>query len=277
MKVLISADLEGASGVASLDETMLEGKDYDIARRQITLDVNAAIEGALEAGATEILVNDAHSVMRNILVDELHPEAILVRGWPRPLSQMEGIDESFDAVFFIGYHARKGSARAHLDHTIDSRIIDNVQVNGMPVGEIGINAMIAGYYNVPVVLVSGSRAAVQEALMLLKKVETVIVKEDVSRYAVKCIHPTKTRKAIRAKARYALENIKSYRPFKLEKPVTLEVRLIDTGMADIAETIPGIERTAPRELKYVAKDEIEAFKILRIIISLAREIIHHKL
>ena len=184
LKVFISADMEGIAGVVNSDQTSSSGNDYNLARRWMTEEVNAAIRGALEAGATEIVVNDSHGSMRNIIVSELSPAARLITGSPKPLSMMQGIDDSFDAVIFIGYHAHAGTKDGVLDHTYSGSRIASIRVNGMELGETGLNALIAGWYGVPVVLVAGDSTVCSQAQEKLgKELEVAPVKEAVGRYS----------------------------------------------------------------------------------------------
>ena len=170
MRVYISVDMEGISGVVHEDQTdPIEARhagEYNRFRRLMTDEANAAITGALDAGATSVLVNDSHWLMRNLLAEELHPAAQLLSGGPKLLSMVEGIDTGFDAAMFIGYHARAGTARAIIDHTYTSRVYE-VRINGQPVGELALNAAIAGLHGVPVALVSGDQAIASEARSLL--------------------------------------------------------------------------------------------------------------
>src|SRR5512143_1801552 len=185
MRVYLSIDMEGIAGVVHEDQTNPVdprcASEYARFRRLMTLEANAAIEGALAGGATRVLVNDSHWTMRNLLAEELHPGAELLSGGPKTWSMMEGIDRGWDLAALVGYHARAGTARAILDHTYTDRILD-VRLNGVSVGEIGINAALAGAFGVPVVLVSGDAATAAEARALLgDSVRTVVVKEAVSR------------------------------------------------------------------------------------------------
>ncbi len=163
MKVFISADMEGISGVTHAEHVLRDGKEHERARKLMTGEVNAAVEGALEAGAAKVVVNDSHGTMRNILPEDLHEEAELVTGAPKPLFMMEGLDSSFKAVFFVGYHGMRGSYPSILEHTYSSRVVYDFCVNDKILGETGINAAIAGYYDVPVVLVTGDRKLTEEA------------------------------------------------------------------------------------------------------------------
>jgi D-amino peptidase len=169
LKVFISVDMEGISGIVHSDQTTSGTAEYAAGRKWMAQDVNAAVEGALEAGATEVVVNDSHGSMRNIDPDDLDFRAILISGSPKPLSMMQGIDASFAACLFIGYHAKAGTEDAILDHTISSSVVRAIRVNGAELPELGLNAAIAGYYGVPVVLVSGDTAVCRQAGEVLGK------------------------------------------------------------------------------------------------------------
>jgi len=188
LKVYISVDMEGVSGVVDGSQVVEDGRDYAAARRWMAEDVNAVIAGLLSAGATEIVVNDSHGGMRNLLPDSLHPKASLISGTPKPLTMMAGIDETFDAVVFVGYHAAAGTARAILDHTIAGRAVSRITVNGTEMPELGLNAAIAGEFWVPVILVTGDTATAEQARALLgEQVVTVAVKESFGRNAARLL------------------------------------------------------------------------------------------
>src|SRR3989441_5144592 len=195
MRVYISVDMEGIAGVVHESQTdpttPAFAAEYARFRRFMTAEANAAVEGALAAGATRVLVNDSHWFMRNLLAEELHQTAGVVSGDPKPRSMMQGIDQQggFDAALFTGYPARAGTRNAILDHTYAGRIHD-VRLNQQPVGELGLNAALAGVHGVPVVLVSGDSAVAAEAKDLLGDgVATVIVKEAVRRPAAENVAP----------------------------------------------------------------------------------------
>ena len=176
MKILIAADMEGITGVTTWDQVDTKHPEYIRFRRLMTEDVNAAIRGAYDAGATEVIVADGHSRGSNILVEDLDRRARLNSGSPSPFSMMQGIDESVDAVFFIGYHARNGSENAILDHTWSSRTVANVWLNDRLTGEYGLNAALAGYFGVPIIMASGDQTACQQMSELLGDVEMAVVK-----------------------------------------------------------------------------------------------------
>ena len=272
LKVFISVDMEGITGVVHTDQTSVTGSDYSRARKWMTEDVNAAILGALDAGATEIIVNDSHGSMRNILLSDLHPAASLISGSPKPLLQMDGIDSSVDAVMFIGYHPRAGTMNGILDHTISGGIVRSIVINGMEMPEVGINALIAGHYNVPVVLVAGDKAVCDQAREILgNSVVTVAVKEAIGRYAAMNLSLEKAHQLIRQQAKIALEKRKQIQPFKLTAPYRIELTYHTSSMADNGSAVPGAKRLSPRTVQIESNDMITGFRLLMLLITLGRE------
>jgi D-amino peptidase len=271
MRVYISVDMEGIAGVVHEDQTNpLDPRcapEYARFRRLMTAEANAAIEGSLDAGATRVLVNDSHWTMRNLLAEELHEAAQLVSGDPKPLSMMEGVAEGHDAALFIGYHARAGTGHAILDHTYADRILD-VRLNGRPVGEVGLNAALAGSYGVPVALVSGDSAVAAEARELLgEDLATAVVKEAVSRHGAKSLAPAVACRLIRESVAKALKRRQA--PFVLPTPVTLDVEFSKTVEADMAALCPGAVRTSGRGLRYTHESYREVFRAWRAMQNLA--------
>lgn len=270
LKVFISVDMEGIAGIVHPDQTSSSGKDYNIARQWMTQEVNAAIIGALEAGATEIVVNDSHGSMRNVIPSELNPKAYLVTGSPKPMSMMQGIDETFDAVIFIGYHAHAGTEDGVLDHTYSGSSIYSIKINGLEMGEGEINAAIAGWYKVPVVLITGDRIVCEQVKRNLgDELEVAAVKEGVGRYAAKSLTPDKAQELIREKTKIALEKRKTIKPFVLESPFHFEVNFLRSYMADSAELIPQVERKGGRTVVFTSNNFVEGFKLMRALIYLA--------
>jgi len=262
MKVYISADMEGATGVTGMEDVMSEKPAYERFRKLLTLDVNAAIEGAIESGAKSVVVNEAHGNKNNILIEELHSEAEMITGRTRFLCMMEGIDKSFDAVFLIAYHARAGTQAAVLNHTISGSQIYNLRLNGKLIGELGLSTLIAGYHDVPVVLVSGDDKVCKEAIEFIGNIETVQVKEGIDRYVAKCLTPAKTSKMIKASANKALKNLGNYKAVKLNGPVKVEIDFMNTAMAASAALIPSIKRESSRTISYVSDNIIDAYKLI---------------
>jgi len=267
LKIYISADIEGIGGVVSRMQTSWEGEEYQRFRRFMTQEVNAAIEGAFSVGATEVVVSDSHGSGQNILIEELNKEVKLIRDWPRPLIMMEGIDETFDAVFLIGYHAKEGSKDATLAHSMSGSRIFDIKLNGISVPEAGFNAAIAGHFGVPVVLISGDQTIVSQAKELLGDVEGVVVKEGIGTIA-KTIHPEKTQKLIKEGAIRALRRLKEFQPLKLQTPITLEITFKDEVYASLVGMLPGVKQLDGRTISFTGKDMVVVSKFLSAILFL---------
>jgi len=265
LKIFISVDMEGITGVVTSEECSRTGQDYNYFRKIMTLETNAAIEGALAAGATEIWVRDSHGSARNIFPDLLNEKAILIRDWSGgPKGMMEGIDETFDAVLFIGYHAKAGTPDAIIEHT-SSGIVTDMAVNGVSLPETGYNALTAGHYNVPVVFLAGDRAICEQAKKLLGHVETVAVKHAVGAAAVS-LHPNVANDRIREGVQKALENLSAFKPFKMTPPYTLVMKLKTETQVYNGAFYPGAKRTGDWELTYKSDsimDIIKAFSWMR--------------
>jgi D-amino peptidase len=271
MRVYISVDMEGVAGVVHENQTdpvdPRHAGEYNRFRRLMTAEANAAIEGALAAGAERVLVNDSHWLMMNLLAEELHPAAELLSGGPKARSMVEGVELGFDAALFVGYHARAGVAHAVIDHTYTSRVHE-ARLNGRPVGELAINAALAGTFDVPVALVSGDQALAAEARELLgPAVETVIVKHAVGRFAARSVSPAAACRLIREGTTAALG--RPHAPFRLAAPVRLEVDFALTQMADMAELAPGSVRTGGRTVSFTHDDYREVFRAWRALYNLA--------
>ena len=279
MRIYISVDMEGIAGVVHEDQTNPVDPrcagEYGRFRRLMTEEANAAIEGALAGGATQVLVNDSHWLMRNLLAEELHSTAELVSGGPKTWSMMEGIEAGHDAAFFVGYHAKAGTQNAILDHTYTDRILD-VRLNGTSVGEVGLNAALAGSHGIPVALVTGDQAVATESAQLLgSAVKTVVVKTAVSREAAKSLSPDEARRRIRDAAQQAVNALGQGRagltPLVVKPPVNLEVDFRVTTEADLAGMMPGASRTGARTVGYQHADYREVFRAFRTMFNLASD------
>lgn len=264
MKLFISLDMEGISGIINAQDVVPGEKNYEYCRRLLTMDVNAAIEGALEAGATEIVVNESHGPMNNVLVEELNPKAELIRGFYKPLCMMEGIDETFDAAFFIGYHGRAGAENAILNHTLTG-VIQRLWLNGREVGEAGLNAAVAGAFGVPVVLVSGDSQTAAEVEVDIPGIHTAVVKQGISSNVARCLHPTVAHELIRQKAKAALASRSQIKPLKKEESYTLEIEFKSTLVASVASWIPGTQLLDPRTIRFEADD---ICKIMPVVLTM---------
>ena len=257
LKVYISVDMEGIGGVVTHpDQTSPDGFEYAQARKWMTAEANAAIEAAFEAGATEVLVSDSHGNGESLLPDDLDPRVGLIRAWPRKLGMMGGIDETFDAVIFIGYHASGGQRHATLAHTMSGRRIYNLKLNGVTVPEAGFNAAIAGHFGVPVILISGDQTIVEETRTLVGNIEGAVVKQGIGTVA-RMMHPTKAQELIRQKTRAALARLQDFKPWRLDTPVTIEIAFTRENYAEIAGYFPGVEMVDGRTIRYTGKDMVE--------------------
>jgi len=282
MRVFISADMEGIAGITDNEFTTPGAPDYERARRLMTDDVNAAIEGALAGGATTILVNDSHGPMRNILIEHLHPAARLLSGSPKPLSMMEGIQTppsfegkgagglgpAWDVAFFVGYHARAGTADAIIDHTWTGAILE-VHLNGVEVGEIGLNAALAGAQGVPVTLVTGDDKAAAEVTALLGDgVHTAVVKRAVGRYAADLMSLNEARALIRDRAQAAV-TAPYAAPYAPTPPYHLVVGWGKSMYAEMAAIVPGARRVDGRHVEITLDNMVDVYRAWRAFNSLA--------
>jgi len=261
LKIFISVDMEGIAGVVTRDdEVIANGKDYDYFRNLMAKETNAAIEGALAAGATEIIVRDSHGSARNILPESLNKNALLLRDWSGGyMSMMEGIDETFDAVIFIGYHAKAGTPDAILEHTMSSKNITDVSINNISMPESGINALIAGYFDVPVVFISGDEAICKQARDMFNEIETVAVKKGIG-FAALNLHPEVARTKIREGVKKSLQNVSKYKPYTLKSPYTLVLTLMHETLVHEKSMYPGAIRTGDWELTFKSDDLMEIIK-----------------
>ncbi|UCF06375.1 MAG: M55 family metallopeptidase [bacterium] len=264
LKIFISVDMEGITGVVNWEDVRRNGKDYEYFRQIMTKETNAAIEGALEAGATEIIVRDSHGSARNILPEMLHKNSKLIRDWSGGfMSMMEGIDRTFDAVIFIGYHAKAGTPNAILEHTMSSANILDISVNNVSLPEAGLNALIAGYYDVPVVFVAGEKALCDHVKRLLGNVETFAVKEGLGNAALS-LHPEVSRERIREGVKNALLNLEKFKPYKITSPYTLVVKYKNEELVHEKSLHPGVKRTGDWELTYRSDDLLDIMKTFRL-------------
>lgn len=264
--------MEGITGVVHWDQVSPNHAEYPRFRRLMTADVNAAIRGAFEGGATEVVVSDGHAYGRNILIEELDPRARLNSGTPSPLSMVQGVDQGVNGVIFIGYHARIGQAYAILEHTWSDERVANVWINGELFGEIGLNAAVSGHFSVPVIMISGDQTACAEATALLGQVETAIVKQASSRMAAELLPPQVAQQKIQAAASQAARRLakgQAPKPLRVPDPITLAVEFVQSEMADKAALLPGARRKE-RHLEYTAHDMITIYAAFRTLLALAR-------
>lgn len=263
-KILISADMEGTCGVVSWTQVMppevVGGSEphsqdrYLRTRRRMTAEVNAAVEGALAGGADEVIVNDSHDGKRNLVPEELHPAVRFLTGSDMPLRMVQGVDlEGIAGVFFTGYHAKAGTS-APLAHTW-SRWLNDVRIDGVSTGEFGINAVVAGHFGVPVILVAGDDKAVTQTQALLgEQVTGAVVKEAISTYSALHLHPLKAQALIREAAERAVRGVGAARPFTLPAGGVVELEFDHQAHADQAVLVPGVSRAGERTVAWTPED-----------------------
>lgn len=265
LRVYISVDMEGIAGVVTNEQLGPAGFEYQRARQFMTDELNAAIQGARDAGATQILVSDSHGNGQNLLVDQLPNDITVVRSWPRPLMMMEGIDSTFDAAVFIGYHTGTSNTRGVRAHTMSSASLAGVKLNGVEVPEGGINAAIAGHFGVPVVMVSGDDAAVAEVRLFTGPIEAAVVKRAISFHSAATMVPKAAQELIRQQVKAGLERRSAARPYRLGANVALEVTFKHYRAAEIVAYLPNIVRVNAHTIRFVGRDIVEVSKFLEFL------------
>ena len=267
LKIYISADMEGLAGAVTSEQLGPSGFEYGQFREFMTAEVNAAIEAARDAGATEILVSDSHGNGQNLLLDRLPADVQVVRSWPRPLGMMEGIDESFDGAIFIGYHTSTTNPDGVRAHTLSSANLTALRLNGIPLPEAGLNAAIAGHFGVPVLMISGDNAIVEEARGLLGDIEGAEVKETLSFHSAKTLVPEAACDLIRQRVGTAMERLDSLTPYTLDTPVELEVSFKHYQPAQLLAYLSIVEQVDSHTIRFVGEDMVEVSKFLQFILD----------
>ncbi len=272
LKIYISADMEGVVGVVTNEQLGPQGFEYARFREFMTQEVNAAIEGAFAGGATEIVISDSHGNGQNLLIEKLPCNVLLVRAWPRPLGMMQGIDETFAGAMFIGYHTGTTNLEGVRAHTISSARLADVRLKGISVSEAGLNAAIAGHFNVPVILVSGDDAVVKETTALLGNIEGAIVKWASGFHSAKTMMPEASYQLIREKAQRAVRRISEFKPHKLNGPIELDVRFKNYRPSEVLSYLSIVQRTDAHSIRFVGKDIVEVSKFLSFINTYDQEL-----
>ncbi len=265
LKVFIAADMEGIAGVVSGEQLGPPGFEYERFRGFMTNEVLAAIEGARAAGATEILVADSHGNGQNLLIERFPKDVQIVRSWPRPLAMMQGIDASFDAVLFVGFHSSTTATEGVRAHTMSSANLADVRLNGVSVPEAGLDAAVAGHFKVPVALITGDDAAVKEAQALLGPIEGAVVKWNYGFHSARTLTPEASCDKIREAAKTALGRLSSFKPYVVAPPVVLDVRFKNYRPSEVLAYLPIVERTDAHAIRFRGKDMIEAIKFLEFL------------
>lgn len=262
MNIYISCDMEGVAGVCSWEQVDARSytPEYFIYQKYMTAEVVAAIEGARSAGATGVLINDSHGPMRNLLLDELPPDVRVMSGNRKPHSMVHGMDRTYGGVFFTGYHGAIGDMNAALAHTYTPSVVYNARINGVTCSEATINAGLAGFYGVPVLLVTGDRVTVESVQSQMPWVEGVIVKESIGNYATDSISPEAAQQLIREGAARAIKNADKAKPYVFKAPIELEIDVSRVEQADFIELIPGFMRTGARSVRFAHEDYPTVFR-----------------
>jgi D-amino peptidase len=274
MKILIATDMEGITGVVNWDQVDPQHAEYGRFRKLMTGDVNAAIQGVFEGGASEVVVADGHAYGYNLLLEELDSRAVLNSGNEAPFAMMQGIGEDITGVILIGYHARVGTQNAILDHTWSSRRVANLWINETLIGEIGLSAGVCGYFNVPLIMISGDQSACQEATELLGPIETAVIKHATGRMSAECLPPEASHKMIKEAAERAVRNLSEGRtpePYRARAPIKVTIQFAHSDMADRAIQLPGAERLNGRQITFSSANMLAAFNAFQAAVSLARE------
>ncbi|WP_027345734.1 M55 family metallopeptidase [Hamadaea tsunoensis] len=274
MKVFVSVDMEGVAGIVDWAQCVASGEDYALGRDLLVGEVNAAVTGAIAAGATEIVVNDAHSVMRNLPPERLAGRAAYLSGRFKPLYMMQGLDETFDAIVFLGYHAAMATPGV-LSHTYNPRAIADVRLNGVTTGEAGLNALVAQHFGVPVAVVTGDQYVGPEAAPFCPGISAIEVKESISRFAALNRHPEAARTLIEQGVRDALSRLDGLTPPGIAMPGSVEIRFLSPDMAEQATWIKGVRRLDSVTVELAGDEPLELYRSFIAIVYLTRSLVEN--
>lgn len=264
LRVFISVDMEGIGGVGTPAMTSSDGKDYGTARRLMTDEVNAVVSAVFQAGPAEVVVNDSHGDHQNVLHTELDPRVTYIQGSIKPLGMVAGLDASFDAVVFLGYHAKAGDPTGFLAHT-GTGSVKGLWLNDVEVGEAGMNAAFAGMHGVPVVLASGDEALAAEIGGFLDA-ERVVTKTAVTPSAAALRHPQVVRADLAAAVGRALDRLRrgEIRPWGVGDPVRIRMRFTSPTHVEVLQAIPGMSKVDGYTVAYTARDADDAYRLIRL-------------
>jgi D-amino peptidase len=260
MKIFISFDMEGVAGIVDWSQCRAPGQPYEEGRALLLGEVNAAIDGALAGGATRIVCNDSHGAMNNLNPADLHGRATYIAGRHKPMYMMEGMDESVDAVFFVGYHGSISGEGSVLSHTYNPSVVSKVELNGIECGESGINALVALGYRAPVALITGDQHTITEGDPFFKDAERVVVKDSITRFAASQLHPLDARDRIAAAAQTAARRGGATPLPDITLPAVLDVYVQTADMAQVASWVKGVERTGTRTVRIEGDDPVAVFR-----------------
>lgn len=265
LKVFISVDMEGVAGVVSNEQLGPTGFEYQRFREFMTGEAVAAVEGARAAGATEIVIADSHGNMQNLLIERLPDDVMVVRGTGRPLGMMHGIDSTFDAAVFIGYHSATTNLRGVRAHTFASARYTGVMLNGVPLAESTFNAALAAHYGVPVVAISGDEAAVAELIDIVPQAASAVVKQSIGFHSAVTHTPAAAQALIRDAVRTGLERRARARVYRLDAPYTLDLEVKNYRVAELLGYLPIVERTTAHSIRYTATSVVDIARFLAFI------------
>lgn len=267
LKIYISADMEGVVGAVTDEQLGPDGFEYQRFRQFMTDEVNAAIDAARAAGATEFLVSDSHGNGQNLLIEQLPDDVTVIRSWPREHSMMAGIDDTFDGVIFLGYHASTDNPRGVRAHTMSSANITSVRLNGRTMTEGSINAAIAGQYGVPVIMVSGDDIAVAENQVIIGNIEGAVLKWSSGFHSGRTLTPEAAYEVIRTRTKSAIDRIGEFQPYVLDTPITLELSLKHYRPVELLGYLPKVERISSHTIRFVGEDITEVSNFLQFVTS----------
>lgn len=267
LKVYISVDMEGVVGTVTGDQLGPSGFEYARFRDFMTRETLAAVSAAKAAGATEIVVSDSHGNGENLLIEQFPADVRIVRSWPRRLQMMAGIDKSFDAVLFIGYHASTTNPQGVRAHTFSSATLTRVAVNGTNMTEGAWNAAIAGHFGVPVVMISGDDAAIAEVRSVVGNIEAAETKKHLGFHSALTITPQASYDLIAQKVQAALARVGEFKPYLVSAPLTLDVSFKHYMPAEVLAYLPGVERLDSHSIRYRPKDMLEASSFMTVVNS----------
>ena len=265
LKVYISVDMEGIVGTVTEDQLGPSGFEYQKAREYMTREALAAVNAAKEAGATEILVSDSHGNGENLILEMFPSDVRIIRSWPRRLSMMAGIDNSFDAAVFIGYHASTHNTKGVRAHTFSSARLSRVALNGVEVTEGAWNAAIAGHFGVPVVMMSGDDAAIAEVRSLVGPIEAAETKQSLGFHSANTLTPEASYELIRQKVKAALNRLRDFKPYALKSPITLDVSFKNYRPSEVLAYLKLVQRANSHSIRYVGQDMVEISDFMEFI------------
>ena len=267
LKIYISADMEGVVGAVTGEQLSPGGFEYERFRQFMTNEVNAAIDAARAAGATEFVISDSHGNGQNLLIDQLPDDVTIIRAWPREHSMMAGIDETFDGVIFIGYHASTNNTRGVRAHTMSSANITSLRLNGMTMTEGSMNAAIAGHFGVPVIMVSGGDVAVAENQVIIGDIEGAVVKWASGFHSARTLTPEAAYEVIRTRTKSAIDRIEDFEPYVLDTPIELELSLKHYQPVELLSYLSNVEKVNSHTIRFTGINITEVSNFLTVVTS----------